>query len=406
MTKSIHKANVYFKNNPIDIVISMKTGKNILRLLILSALSGCVLSCTPSVKKESNVKAEAEQAAPDTLKTSDTRPAGKLPLVIASGDENQYVDWASEKKKADAESEAGFFYNPCSQEIRLIRASSTLPDQGAFNYKLTNVFDADPMTAWVEGSDSYGVGDFFEVKARNVNMIYNGYQRTKKSWMDNSRVKKFMVFKDNTPLCVLELEDKMGGQHFTLPGSESDDGETLHNFRFEILEAYPGDKWEDVAISEIEHVTCCFASSTVIEGLEGDMQAADLENGSGIMGINLKTGQAIPTEVKGFTRQTHIRLWEIVTDTKRMQMTPDHPVYVKGYGFISLGRYMAIQKIEDFRHLVDHIELMTWNNEEGKPAYETLRQIKSVEGEFDTYTVLRLSRGETYVANGFVTRVY
>ena len=38
--------------------------------------------------------------------------------------------------------------------------------------------------------------------------------------------------------------------------------------------------------------------------------------------------------------------------------------------------------------------------------YELLESISLERGNFETYTILNLSEGETYIANGFITKTY
>ena len=75
-------------------------------------------------------------------------------------------------------------------------------------------------------------------------------------WINNSRVKKFKIYVDNQPVCYLTLKDKMGGQSFDLPIKAGDEPWLVEwkEIKFEIIEVYKGDKWSDVAITEIHRV--------------------------------------------------------------------------------------------------------------------------------------------------------
>lgn len=329
-----------------------------------------------------------------------------LPVIIAEGGGGLNVDWAKEKKKATDEG-GEFFYNPCSQEIKSIRASSTLPNQGNRNYNPANISDYDPMTAWVEGAEGYGKGEYFEFRSRGANKIYNGYQHSIKGFLDNSRVKQFKVYKDGKPLCVLELKDEMGGQYFKLPGAEADDGSTQFTYRFEILEVYEGNKWPDVAISELEYSTCCLAMDTHIEGLEATLDEAvtGMANEK-IMTINLKTGATQFVQIEKSTIQKHLDLLEISTQTKTVKLTYDHPIFIKGIGFTSLGKYLSDHQLTDVHALAGKVDILTWNASTRKTEYEKICRIVQHEGLVNTYSILKLSSGETYIANGFVSRTY
>ena len=166
-----------------------------------------------------------------------------------------------------------------------IRASSTLAPQGKFNYKVTNLIDDNPNTAWVEASADYGIGQFIEMEwpiiGNGTIGILNGYQSSKVSWENNSRVKKLKISVKGKDLCMVELGDVMGIQEFVLPesvlnsinggtftlqpggtipegaspGTDENGNATytteLSPVRFTIMEVYPGLKWKDTAISEI-----------------------------------------------------------------------------------------------------------------------------------------------------------
>jgi hypothetical protein len=74
--------------------------------------------------------------------------------------------------------------------------------------------------------------------------ILNGYQSSKASWENNSRVKKIKITVNGKDYCTLELSDVMGIQSFVLPNKSG-------TIRFTIMEVYPGLKWKDTAISGI-----------------------------------------------------------------------------------------------------------------------------------------------------------
>jgi len=49
---------------------------------------------------------------------------------------------------------------------------------------------------------------------------------------------------------------------------------------------------------------------------------------------------------------------------------------------------------------------MVYDEKSKKTSFETIESIQKVEGDFNTYTILSISKGSTYVANGFVNKVY
>lgn len=329
----------------------------------------------------------------------------QLPVVQAKGGSGVSIDWRT-KKEEKKSNELGFFHNPCSQGTTPLHASSTLKSQGSKTYKLENVADEDPMTAWVEGVKGYGIGEWFEVKAITVNTIYNGYQSSIKNFQSNSRVKRFKVYRHGEPICFLDLTDEMGAQHFELPHHVN--WESREIFRFEIVEVYKGEKWEDVCISHIDHVACCFASNTQIRLTNTTSQSiGQLRKGTALLGINLKTSATFKTNVELMTSQRHLSLLKIATSSHQIAITADHPLYIKGQGFISLGQLLVNQKYKDWSDLEQaEVQVLVYDEVSKKTIYETIQHIKKVEGDFDTHTILSISRGATYIANGFVNKVY
>lgn len=95
-------------------------------------------------------------------------------------------------------------------------ASSTLGSQGSFSYRASNIIDYNHETAWSE----------------------------------NARIKRLKVYRNGTPICILELQNSRSLQNFAV---EDLIGRcrTINKLRFEIMEVYPGTKYQDTVISEI-----------------------------------------------------------------------------------------------------------------------------------------------------------
>ena len=291
----------------------------------------------------------------------------------------------------------------CTDAPSRSNASSTLSSQGANNYYSKNIHDWDPRTAWVEGKSDYGIGEYFEVNlpygGSNI-IIFNGYQKSYSTWKNNSRVKKFKVYGDNKPLCYLILNDKMGYQYFDL----TDDNYEI--FRFEIIEVYQGEKWKDVAISEIASLGCCFKSNTTIQFNTKDILISEIQKGNEISSLNIETGKIDNTSIMKTAKQTHHTLLKIKTSKYTVELTPHHPLYIKGYGLLSLYELRNQQNFLDYNKMVNKIEVLVWNNQKQKSEYHKLISIEKIKGVFETYSILELVKGKTYIANGFVTSVY
>ncbi len=342
----------------------------------------------------------------DLLFPFDKLCGSAIPVIAAVGGGGTNVDWKTLEKEANDDPDGpGFFYGDCVESVSTGGASSTLASQGKNNYDLKNLSDSNPMTAWVEGNPDYGIGEYFEFTGPNVNTIYNGYQSSSTNWKNNSRVKRFKVYKNNKPLCLLDLTDEMGVQIFELPRTE-DGSNVSHKFRFEIVDVYKGLKYSDVAISEIQLTQCCMIGDTRILSVSDQTDIAAVEQGNIIYGVDLASGTVTKSEILKVTKQTHLTVIRISTDSLQIEVTPNHPLYLKEHGFISIERYMQTKGLNNYQDLVNTTEVLTLSSEISNPLYKKIISIEEIHGVFETYSILKLNTGENYIANGFVTRTY
>lgn len=146
----------------------------------------------------------------------------------------------------------------CGGDLKSITSSSELKPVGKLDYKASNVADFDHTTAWVEGANGTGKGEFIEYTFTGSSpqitavKILNGYCKNQQTWEQNGRVKKLIMYNNDIPVLVLELENSRTLQCFNVadfaqPSPNAPDWK----LRFEILEVYPGSKFEDTALSEI-----------------------------------------------------------------------------------------------------------------------------------------------------------
>lgn len=153
----------------------------------------------------------------------------------------------------------------CGGGLDTNTASSELKSTKEISYNANNIHDLNYKTAWVEGVPGYGIGEYVEYHFPPENpriteiIVVNGYVKSEQTWKDNSRVKKLKMYIDGKPFAILNLEDTRKEQifHFDPIGNaDRDDYEQLKNkpwwtIKFEILEVYKGDKFDDTAITEI-----------------------------------------------------------------------------------------------------------------------------------------------------------
>lgn len=150
------------------------------------------------------------------------------------------------------------------------KATSTLDPIKEFTYEAKNIINGELKNGWVEGVDSYGIGESVTIKKSYkvtngeaygdndciffTNLcIVNGLAKTEKAWKENSRVKILKMYFNDEYVCDLELLDTRKPQYISLSGLYlgAKDGEKS-SFRFEIADVYKGDKYEDTAITGIE----------------------------------------------------------------------------------------------------------------------------------------------------------
>lgn len=141
-------------------------------------------------------------------------------------------------------------------------ASSTLVEDYSdiFRYHPIKIDDKDSSTCWVEGVDGWGEGEWVEFQwdypKDIVGMkILPGFARNETLWRENGRPREITVECFNGDESILkaqfEVEDVMEEQTFYLTNDVLYDCSRL---RMTIDEIYPGDKYDDTCISEVEFI--------------------------------------------------------------------------------------------------------------------------------------------------------
>lgn len=143
------------------------------------------------------------------------------------------------------------------------KASSFLKAQGDNTYDVRNIDDYRVNTAWVEGVKGYGIGetiaytftkeDFEKAKIGNrINfngfLVLNGYCKDKKTWTENSRVKRIRIDHNEEQLYEAILYDSMNLQEIAFDSVYLQPSDTV---TVTILEVYPGTRYQDTALSEL-----------------------------------------------------------------------------------------------------------------------------------------------------------
>lgn len=164
----------------------------------------------------------------------------------------------------------------CFDFVQEAEASSELASDSG-RYAPANVLIQDRHLAWAEGAEGPGIGESltyrqsctyginnkweamtYEYREPELDgfmryseiCIVNGYAKTPKTWEENGRVKRMLMYVEDRPYAFLELEDTILPQYFALP---EDDIKVLNGgmleVRFEILEVYPGSLYEDTCLT-------------------------------------------------------------------------------------------------------------------------------------------------------------
>ena len=145
----------------------------------------------------------------------------------------------------------------CGGWVDSIAASSHHSPEGRFNYEAANAHDFNIESVWA--TEDNGIGEYltftFAGNCPRITQvaILNGHAKTEKSWRNNSRVKTLLLYYNDTPYRLLELEDSRSLQYFdldTLGYGPNNEGAPKWTLKFEIKEVYPGEKYDDAVIAE------------------------------------------------------------------------------------------------------------------------------------------------------------
>jgi hypothetical protein len=129
-------------------------------------------------------------------------------------------------------------------------ASSTLQASQTNSYGVTNLLDGDVTTAWNEGQDGNGIGEWVQFNfSQDVVIlrieIANGYQKDDQRYQGNPRVQSLKVEYSNGTSQLVDLLDNKQLQIIT-PTREP-----ITSVRLVIVSVYPGAEWDDTALSEV-----------------------------------------------------------------------------------------------------------------------------------------------------------
>jgi hypothetical protein len=153
--------------------------------------------------------------------------------------------------------------------IESIRASSTLASAPHTSYGVENLLDGRSDTAWIEGKDGPGKGEWIDITFKPGAMIQgigvlNGYMKSPAALAENGYARKLRISgprpgeasvwdeiaKLKTPLPANARKDwPLSALEWIFDAGE--DADEIRKIRLTIVDAVPGTKFSDTAISEI-----------------------------------------------------------------------------------------------------------------------------------------------------------
>ncbi len=145
----------------------------------------------------------------------------------------------------------------CGGCVDTLTASGCLRPQGGFTYDALNAHDFNHESVWA--TDGNGIGQYLTFTFTGTNpritsvAILNGHVKSEKTWRDNSRVKTMLMYYNDKPYRLLELEDSRSLQYFdvdTLGYGPEAKNAPKWTLKFEIRDVYPGAKYDDCVIAD------------------------------------------------------------------------------------------------------------------------------------------------------------
>lgn len=299
-----------------------------------------------------------------------------------------------------------------------IRASSVLSSQEKNSYGPGKIHDWNLKTAWVEGKSDYGIGEYCEFIFGTESpfgkdqlpprittfIIYNGYQKSSATYYANSRVKELKLYINNNPHALLHLKDTPGYQTFEIDPVRSTKENPL-SFKFEIVSVYPGTKYKDTAISEINLSgldVLCFTGETQVTMADGTKKAiSNVAKGDIVLSYNEFNKEYEASTVKSVAQALHTNLIRVhFQDGTSITSTDDHP-YFSDRGWIAAntlnGEYYGFKELVKMA-IGDRICAASG-------SYKEIAQIEYLKSKQLTYTITDLSKNRTFIAEGLVVGV-
>ncbi len=371
-----------------------------------------------------NVMAEIPVVQPKTVIEIDFEKSSKLfDSAVRKVEQNNWEALTKEEEAVLDETKESFWdvhggacswY--CAGGPYSVTASSHLKSSGYVNYKGANAHDLSYRSVWVEGVDGDGIGEYLTYKFRGGSprvtqiIVVNGYVKNQTVFKENSRVKKLKVYKDGKPIAILELKDIMGEQVFEI-GTLGDirENSPAWSLKFEILEVYKGDKYEDTVISEIYFAGIdvhCLAIGTKISMADGsEKNIEEVKAGDRVVSYSSR-GFGV-SEVESTDVGTHECFVRYKFESgKELVCTLDHPLLSIGIGNVWVSA--RPERTKKFYEGYDNVQKATVGmqivSNNGEP--ETIISVTIENYKQDFYTIVNFTDNQTgFFANGLCVGV-
>ena len=146
--------------------------------------------------------------------------------------------------------------------------------EGNTVYSAEKLMDNDCNTAWSEGKSGSGINERIKIQIEGVVtqiLLVNGFRKSSKTYYENNRVKKIALYVDGIRLGEMTFPDRPFhkvtmsnildegellnlGNFFEGNSEKTFPGKSFHcnsDIEIEILDVYPGTKYDDTCISDI-----------------------------------------------------------------------------------------------------------------------------------------------------------
>lgn len=294
-----------------------------------------------------------------------------------------------------------------------IYASSNLRNSKYYSYEAENIFDDDHFTAWVEGAKGNGIGEWiifsFAYYSPRITQIgiTNGYVKTEKAYLENCRVKKIKVLYEGKIWGYLNLEDMRSEQWFDLDtlghSTISKELNTKENWelKLEIVEVYPGSKYNDLAITDIQFDGIdvhCLAKGTKVLMSDSSLKNIEaLEIGDIIISYNETKSTFERDTVLALEKVIHHELFRIeFDDQSQITITDDHPMW-QNEQWVALNPFKS-----NHNYSLSEVKSLDFQSKIQGKEINTITKILKVQ---ETYTISKLTKNQSFIANGIIVSV-